>query len=607
MHWNEYIDNLFYILIVILACFFTNEFNMFIKMITIDSLFCAFHFFKTFINNNIPESQIITQSSQLYNGSLLDRYIIYSLYFAFYKLFCNIIWISDFNILYYTIFVHLIPSLLNKMINSLLFNYFRLQKENIIKLLISKNFAYVINFFSRLYLNKDMNIKHKELLPLFDNYKETINNFLEFVKNGLVLFLLIYIKSYSPNFYYKVIKYFYNYKTGNMLVSFNVDSAKYLLTNLISSKKWDELSNPNTLRAIFYLYQMNEEKTDLLKNLIINFNYNLGKMFSIWTISSFFNFVLLSPILSFFIIIYKNVNNLVTKKHQLVSLLLASIIGFYSDNFFLTSFFCQFGDLIFFNKVTFNIMKFLIKKTKKLSGKIYKKNQNIILPLVSIFLNVYVFSTIREVYPLILFFLNVMYICLINNGILFGLIASIFIIIGSLSDFNFFHMVFNLLLIYLLLGSNIDFDNVINTIKKNIILNRIYLNDYIDKIKLKLKIKKYIKWIKKRKSDNSFEIMDIDKFPSVSKFDKQLKNYDVKNLEKDNEINKKINNQKIIKIYDKNQLENSEIIQDIFSLSKDEFIDFISVDENKDKVSQEEKNFEIKKKNSLNVIENFVK
>ena len=34
-----------------------------------------------------------------------------------------------------------------------------------------------------------------------------------------------------------------------------------------------------------YLYQIKEEKTDYLKHLIETFNYTLGKMFAIWTLS----------------------------------------------------------------------------------------------------------------------------------------------------------------------------------------------------------------------------------------------------------------------------------------------------------------------------------
>ena len=66
------------------------EYNLFIKMITLDSLLNAIYFIKIFINNNLSDSQIVTEIGSIYTGTSLDRYIYYCLSYLFYKTVCTL-------------------------------------------------------------------------------------------------------------------------------------------------------------------------------------------------------------------------------------------------------------------------------------------------------------------------------------------------------------------------------------------------------------------------------------------------------------------------------------------------------------------------------------
>ena len=39
-------------------------------------------------------------------------------------------------------------------------------------------------------------------------------------------------------------------------------------------KKWNELTKPNTYKAMFYLYQTNNDKSDMLKKIVNDFNFS---------------------------------------------------------------------------------------------------------------------------------------------------------------------------------------------------------------------------------------------------------------------------------------------------------------------------------------------
>ena len=122
-------------------------YNFFLKMITLDSLFNAIHFLGTYGNKNLSDSQIVLKSNSLYTGSLLDRYIYYSIIFSLYKIICMFLWRSESFILYFMGIMTIVPYIMNGILNSKIFNVIKEKKELLIKIVISElHVARGINF-----------------------------------------------------------------------------------------------------------------------------------------------------------------------------------------------------------------------------------------------------------------------------------------------------------------------------------------------------------------------------------------------------------------------------------------------------------------------------
>ena len=135
------------------------------------------------------------------------------------------------------------------------------------------------------------------------------------------------------------------------------------MVSIVEERKWKELLKPNIYKAVIHLYQLNNEEINIFGEIINNYYYRFGKMFTIWTISAFFNEVMIGPIISAFMIFYRNTNgNMIIK---LCMILISAIVGYFTGSFFLTSLICQFGYHVFFNSVTIAIVKNIINETVK--------------------------------------------------------------------------------------------------------------------------------------------------------------------------------------------------------------------------------------------------
>jgi hypothetical protein len=290
--------------IILTSILFTGD-NLLFQSISIDSLYSAMFFIKHFIDDNLTESQIIDVSNSLYHGSVFDRYIYYGMIYSLYIIICNLLWIDDINILYYGLLLMTIPPIINKVLTSVLFDKIRERKEYLIKLIVSKQLSNLIKKSAFIYLDREIEINHKEILPILKSYSDTITYLQYVLKNTLIMLLVSYVKKYSTKFYYKMLKYVYNYKTGNTLESYNKESAKKMLSSIIDNKQWHELMKPNIYRAIFLLFQTNDDDTDFLKKIINNFNYKMITMFSIWTITSYTDMFFVAPLISTFFHFYK--------------------------------------------------------------------------------------------------------------------------------------------------------------------------------------------------------------------------------------------------------------------------------------------------------------
>lgn len=532
-------DSLLYFGIVTIASLITPDYNFFFKMITIDSLFNAIHFFKMYINKNLTESQIITKTNDLYKGSLLDRYIYYISIYLLYKSACIFFWLFDSFLLYYLGIVTIIPSIINIVLESKLFQIIREKKELLVKIIISKIFAIVIKLYSKMYLEKEIKIKYKEILLLFKDYKETISYFCDVVKNLLIIIVLSYVKDYSTKLYYGVIKYIYNYKTGNLLESYNCEGAKGYLIYIIDNRKWGELMKPNAYKAILHLYQINNDKSEILKKIITNFNFSIIKMVTIWTVASLLNNIYLIQIISLAMLIYKIFIKKISGDNlgEIIMILFSGLLSYFYNNFLVVSVFSQFGSKILFNKITLIMIKTLYKSIKKKIYKIFMRNKElaisyIVTVLYSLCLKM---INIDDVYLVIA--LNLLANILMSIEIKKQMIFGILITTAQFSNYEIFHIIFNSFVLYLITGL-LDITNIMMTqdylrlyidnllIKIKLILlatinnlKRLYKKYLLIRISFRNKLKSFLKLSFYRKDKNQkliFELMDKEKFPSVT-------------------------------------------------------------------------------------------
>ena len=93
---------------------FFRSIGYFFQMVAIDSIFNAINFLKTYLNQELTESQIVSESNSLYSGSIVDRYIYYFLVYLTYNTVCTFFWLNDFGLLYYVGITTCIPFIMNK-------------------------------------------------------------------------------------------------------------------------------------------------------------------------------------------------------------------------------------------------------------------------------------------------------------------------------------------------------------------------------------------------------------------------------------------------------------------------------------------------------------
>ena len=449
--YSKFFDFTFYVFIILFASIYPPKYNMLLKMLTVDSLFSAYNFMKLFVQTNISESQIIVQSNNVYTSSAMDRYIFYFLQFIGYKVLTYSLFITDNTILYYSVFLTLIPSILNRILADDIYNFIKKKKEHVVRIILTKQLAYLIKLFSRIYLDKEISVKYNELLPLLKNYKESIQYMIAALKNAALMILLVYIKNYSSNFYYKITKYIYNYKSGEILVSFNSSSAKQMLIDIIDKKKWHELQKPNVYKAILYLYQINEEQTDLLKDIVLTFNYKLLKMLTIWSISSFAENHLIGALLSLFFLLYKK-DIYLTKLKQVVVIIAASLLGYFYANYLLVSFICQFGSLITFNKITYNILHYICKSLRRWITYSYNLNRVYLLPLIINLATLLIWTRYLNEYLWLGVAMHSVNIGLMTGNYINTMAFNYLLVLTYFSNYDLAHSVFNTIVIYFLLS-----------------------------------------------------------------------------------------------------------------------------------------------------------
>lgn len=562
------LDYLFYLIVFLLTHFLTPGSNIFIKLITSDSLFCTYRFFRSFVDKNLTESQVISQTRSLYKRSILDRYIFYLLSYLLYKLICGFFWVTDINVVYYAISLLVTPQILNKILIGDLYNDIKRKKEYIVKMLTAKMFSISIRFLSKTYLDRDVRVKSRELIPLLDNYDNTINYILEVGKSVGLTFALAYVKKYSPNFYYKIMTYVYNQKTGNMLVSYNEISAKRMLNDIINRKKWDELLKPNVYKAIVSLYHLNADRVDVFKDITINVNFSILKFVTVWTVASYLETIYIVPILSIFFLCYRKgttIFNDLEAYYRFGVISLGLLAGLATNNILLTSVISQFGYFILVNKLTITLAKYLIKKSWKQIKFVYIKNSAYLMPVLMAGLHLIAFHYLVDMSSLLFFVLHLIYLLLVSYDWTKLVIFCTLLLTTSLSDFNPLHILYNIIIIYIGVGK-MDFS---------------LFEGFIEQLKSWCTQDWNIFGLQEYKNEDElvkeFEYMDTDKFPSISNAPQTdfLVRRNCEDLDN-------LNTQKVEHRIQSSAMEG--IDENIFNLPRERFINAIGVDDDDDEV-----------------------
>lgn len=234
--------------LLILAVIFavSNRTALFIFAIMIDNVYCALDFLRGYIGGKVDSTNII--STKMYNLSVIDRYICYLGLDIIYRCLVFLTWGKWHMIMYYTLTIAACPVLLNFIADKYLSGVFRIinkTKNRFIKENLAQQVANIINYLSATTLNLRPDVKAFELLPLFKDMEQITKFFYSFLTSFLIATLIQYTKNSGNRFYAKVIRYIYNYKTGDFIGGINDKKAREKFANIILYRKWEQLLLPD--------------------------------------------------------------------------------------------------------------------------------------------------------------------------------------------------------------------------------------------------------------------------------------------------------------------------------------------------------------------------
>lgn len=290
------------ILGLILTCTRVINDNFIFLAFTIDSLFSSIGFLRINLIENLSQSQTLTRLYSLYQFKIIDRYLYYISLTVLYNILKLAFWGNYYleQVLYLVLIVTLCPTLLNVILS----NYFgdilfkiNVEKTRLLKVLVSKAISKLVNFMSEVSLDLRPELHYMELMPIFRNRHQTVRFFYSFISSFIFSTLIHYLKTNSNKFYAKLIRYFYNLKTGDYIGKIDEYKAKSKITQVIVKREWSDLIRPDVTQSLFYLYK-NNQSTDILYKFTTYLHYTVIQISTIWTIAVFFRLNAIIPVLS---------------------------------------------------------------------------------------------------------------------------------------------------------------------------------------------------------------------------------------------------------------------------------------------------------------------
>ena len=364
-----------------------------------------------------------------------------------------------------------------------------------------------------------------------------------------------------------------------MLQSYNADSARRLITEVIDNKQWDMLLNPNVYGAMLHMYDSNTVNVSFFKKLKVDFNVATIKFVAILTLTTFVNSFIVVPVASLFFTLYREGFKILRSFegiNRLVIIALSIPIWYYTDNTTIACLFSQFGYLLFVNDFSFTIGKYISKKLWKKVKIEYKRNSHNAFSFIMTALHILVLKYMVDFNSALIYIFHVMYVVVTSYNTIRLIMTLLLLLSSSLSNFNPFHIIFNLVLIYVAVG-RMDYSTIENIIGQ---IRNICACD----------------WGFMRRScsedslDQKYDYLDTHLYPSISEAPET--DYIVRRNVHDHD---KINNQVVEK-----RLENSAKFEkisndEVFNFSsKEEFIDAIAEEDSEEEEIIEELEIESK-------------
>jgi hypothetical protein len=127
------------------------------------------------------------------------------------------------------------------------------------------------------------NIQHAKNYHIFIIYRVLVHNVIVNCAKATILISFLWILKSSQNtsstyfYYYKIIKYAYYYQSGFLFTNIERTDAIDVINNMICSKRWQNVANPEVVNAIVAL-----SRNRLLS--VLEHQYYGLKTFAIWSV-----------------------------------------------------------------------------------------------------------------------------------------------------------------------------------------------------------------------------------------------------------------------------------------------------------------------------------
>jgi hypothetical protein len=206
------------------------------------------------------------------------------------------------------------PEIMEKLSASILHKVLtRINKEKlkIIKIIVAKQLAHILNIMFYETVQMRPNIEYKELMPLLEDMSATLRLFYKFMSNFLMATVIHYAKTKNHSFHLRMLQFSYFYKTGIAFSALEENKAKEEFVNTILLRKWSNLLKPDSYQIIFYIYQ-NDKNNRFIDDIITTMHYTFIQICALWTIGNIFSVILVGnvgstiiPIISLLLLIYR--------------------------------------------------------------------------------------------------------------------------------------------------------------------------------------------------------------------------------------------------------------------------------------------------------------